>query len=101
MMALAETEGFEPSIQVIPVWRFSKPLVSATHPRLRMRREAGPIAAGLEADKGRRGRPGSSLRTRFAANRIRLAAHSLPLQAQRILFAAGQFRWDGTGMELC
>ena len=32
---LAETEGFEPSIPVIPVWRFSKPLVSATHPRLR------------------------------------------------------------------
>ena len=35
--SLAETEGFEPSVRVIPVRRFSKPLVSATHPRLRMR----------------------------------------------------------------
>ena len=34
---MAETEGFEPSVRVIPVRRFSKPLVSATHPRLRMR----------------------------------------------------------------
>ena len=33
-VTLAETEGFEPSIRVNPVWRFSKPLVSATHPRL-------------------------------------------------------------------
>ena len=32
---LAETEGFEPSVGVIPLRRFSKPLVSATHPRLR------------------------------------------------------------------
>ena len=31
---LAETEGFEPSVRVNPVRRFSKPLVSATHPRL-------------------------------------------------------------------
>ena len=35
--ALAETEGFEPSVRESPVRRFSKPLVSATHPRLRMR----------------------------------------------------------------
>ncbi|MCW2798478.1 MAG: hypothetical protein JWM79_3975, partial [Nocardioides sp.] len=34
---LAETEGFEPSVGVIPLRRFSKPLVSATHPRLRAR----------------------------------------------------------------
>src|SRR5438445_8305446 len=34
---LAETEGFEPSVREFPVRRFSKPLVSATHPRLRMR----------------------------------------------------------------
>src|SRR3546814_19688343 len=34
--ALAETEGFEPSVPDLPVRRFSKPLVSATHPRLRM-----------------------------------------------------------------
>jgi hypothetical protein len=32
---VAETEGFEPSVGVIPLRRFSKPLVSATHPRLR------------------------------------------------------------------
>src|SRR5438270_4919874 len=32
---LAETEGFEPSVRESPVRRFSKPLVSATHPRLR------------------------------------------------------------------
>src|SRR5437763_5608263 len=34
---VAETEGFEPSVREFPVRRFSKPLVSATHPRLRMR----------------------------------------------------------------
>ena len=33
---LAETEGFEPSVGVNPPRRFSKPLVSATHPRLRI-----------------------------------------------------------------
>ena len=33
---VAETEGFEPSVPDLPVRRFSKPLVSATHPRLRM-----------------------------------------------------------------
>jgi hypothetical protein len=38
---VAETEGFEPSIRVIPVWRFSKPLVSATHPRLRFAAAGG------------------------------------------------------------
>src|SRR5262249_46987845 len=32
---MAETEGFEPSVRESPVRRFSKPLVSATHPRLR------------------------------------------------------------------
>ena len=31
---VAETEGFEPSVR-FPVRRFSKALVSATHPRLR------------------------------------------------------------------
>ena len=30
----AEREGFEPSVPVYPVRRFSKPLVSATHPPL-------------------------------------------------------------------
>ena len=38
---LAETEGFEPSVREFPVRRFSKPLVSATHPRLRVRLHAG------------------------------------------------------------
>ena len=32
--SVAETEGFEPSVPDLPVRRFSKPLVSATHPRL-------------------------------------------------------------------
>lgn len=38
---VAETEGFEPSVPVNPVRRFSKPLVSATHPRLRITAKAG------------------------------------------------------------
>src|SRR3954464_4441771 len=45
---VAETEGFEPSVREFPVRRFSKPLVSATHPRLRvrpLRRKAGYISA--------------------------------------------------------
>ena len=37
---MAETEGFEPSVRESPVRRFSKPLVSATHPRLRERPKA-------------------------------------------------------------
>ena len=48
---LAETEGFEPSVREFPVRRFSKPLVSATHPRLRMR-----------SAQAFRGRPGTSTR---------------------------------------
>ena len=32
---LAETEGFEPSVRNLSLRRFSKPLVSATHPCLR------------------------------------------------------------------
>src|SRR3954467_7400958 len=43
---LADREGFEPSVGVIPLRRFSKPLVSATHPRLR-EAEARPIEAGI------------------------------------------------------
>ena len=41
---LAETEGFEPSVPDLPVRRFSKPLVSATHPRLQRVWHARPIA---------------------------------------------------------
>ena len=37
---VAETEGFEPSVR-FPVRRFSKALVSATHPRLRAWRKRG------------------------------------------------------------
>ena len=37
---MAETEGFEPSVR-FPVRRFSKALVSATHPRLRAWRKRG------------------------------------------------------------
>ncbi len=43
---VAETEGFEPSVRVNPVRRFSKPLVSATHPRLRERRRAAGYIIG-------------------------------------------------------
>jgi hypothetical protein len=44
---MAETEGFEPSVRVNPVRRFSKPLVSATHPRLREGQSAGYSGAAL------------------------------------------------------
>ena len=49
---LAETEGFEPSVRESPVRRFSKPLVSATHPRLRVRppcRKSGLYKRNSEA----------------------------------------------------
>ena len=45
---MAETEGFEPSVGVIPLRRFSKPLVSATHPRLR-RRRLDPIEPRIQS----------------------------------------------------
>jgi hypothetical protein len=57
---MAETEGFEPSVPVNPVRRFSKPLVSATHPRLRTRRQARAIAGVAAAI--------NALRTRFGTN---------------------------------
>ena len=46
---LAETEGFEPSVR-FPVRRFSKALVSATHPRLRLR-QSGGYSGGLRSDQ--------------------------------------------------
>ena len=42
---MAETEGFEPSVPDLPVRRFSKPLVSATHPRLLRDWRRGRIAS--------------------------------------------------------
>ena len=54
---MAETEGFEPSVGVIPLRRFSKPLVSATHPRLPSAQyglERGPITgewAGINTQR--------------------------------------------------
>ena len=42
---VAETEGFEPSVPDLPVRRFIKPLVSATHPRLLCAWHRRPIAA--------------------------------------------------------
>ena len=48
---MAETEGFEPSVRVIPVRRFSKPLVSATHPRLRKGPEVEAYSDGLWHDQ--------------------------------------------------
>jgi hypothetical protein len=50
MPTLAETEGFEPSVGVIPLRRFSKPLVSATHPRLRLRQDRG-YSEGIAIDQ--------------------------------------------------
>ena len=46
---LAETEGFEPSVPDLPVRRFSKPLVSATHPRLRIAAARAAYNGGWEA----------------------------------------------------
>ena len=43
---VAETEGFEPSVPLNGVRRFSKPLVSATHPRLRRCRALGYSGGG-------------------------------------------------------
>src|SRR3954465_11508970 len=51
---LAETEGFEPSVREFPVRRFSKPLVSATHPRLRDGLERGLYKPTSEASTCRR-----------------------------------------------
>jgi AcrR family transcriptional regulator len=44
---MAETEGFEPSVPDLPVRRFSKPLVSATHPRLRIAAAGGGYSGVL------------------------------------------------------
>ena len=49
---MAEREGFEPSVPDLPVRRFSKPLVSATHPRLRI---AAARRAYSEVPLGRQG----------------------------------------------
>lgn len=46
---MAETEGFEPSVR-FPVRRFSKALVSATHPRLRAAASGG-YSEGLSGDQ--------------------------------------------------
>src|SRR5689334_17451468 len=50
---MAETEGFEPSVREYPVRRFSKPLVSATHPRLRSGSEPALYRAlgGVSTDR--------------------------------------------------
>ncbi len=57
MAELAETEGFEPSVPDLPVRRFSKPLVSATHPRLRI---AAASAGYSEGCGGRQGGGGEN-----------------------------------------
>lgn len=54
---VAETEGFEPSVPDLPVRRFSKPLVSATHPRLRI------AAARAGYSEGFGGRQGALVRS--------------------------------------
>src|SRR5690606_32649680 len=45
---MAETEGFEPSVPDLPVRRFSKPLVSATHPRLRIAAARAGYSGGFQ-----------------------------------------------------
>ena len=64
---MAETEGFEPSVPDLPVRRFSKPLVSATHPRLRMARRKcdGVGLSGAYSQPG-----GSPQRLRFGISRL-------------------------------
>src|SRR5690242_17572018 len=55
-LQLAETEGFEPSVPDLPVRRFSKPLVSATHPRLRIAAARAGYSGGLGERQGGRSR---------------------------------------------
>jgi hypothetical protein len=85
---LAETEGFEPSVGVIPLRRFSKPLVSATHPRLR----AGAGRAITVGPGGGKGAWEGNYQTRLTPNQTHLAARSLPLQPQRILLRREKVR---------
>ena len=49
---MAETEGFEPSVPDLPVRRFSKPLVSATHPRLRIAAAETAYSGGFRVRQG-------------------------------------------------
>jgi hypothetical protein len=81
--ALAETEGFEPSVPDLPVRRFSKPLVSATHPRLRI----AAARRGYSEGVGRRQGALCEVFRLFA----RRAAHSLRRKADslRRRFIAG------------
>ncbi len=68
--SLAERTGFEPVIGLLTLWRFSKPLVSATHPPLRERsgrpmlvdtlREANQRPRALHARWVSAGAPGAA-----------------------------------------
>lgn len=58
---VAETEGFEPSVPDLPVRRFSKPLVSATHPRLRIAAARGRYNEGCGGRQGVRRQKSSAL----------------------------------------
>ncbi len=49
---LAETEGFEPSVRLYTVRRFSKPVPSATRPRLRIGRGPLVLALGAQVNAG-------------------------------------------------
>jgi hypothetical protein len=49
---LAETERFELSVPDLPVRRFSKPLVSATHPRLRIAAASAGYSDGFSGRQG-------------------------------------------------
>ena len=74
---MAETEGFEPSVR-FPVRRFSKALVSATHPRLRLRQADGYSGP---TDGFQQGLPAGARSPWRTSPRLRRVAH---------VFIAGQ-----------
>ena len=77
MGIVAETEGFEPSVPDLPVRRFSKPLVSATHPRLLCDWRRAPIAGKQPGCNAYSIGISSAVLTRLGAKATRLIARSL------------------------
>ena len=89
---LAETEGFEPSVGVIPLRRFSKPLVSATHPRLRDRPRAAYIGAISKVQPAGRPLPSAARVSRVhrgAAPRYRLVWREIDSARRRFMDGKG------------
>ena len=73
---LAETEGFEPSVREFPVRRFSKPLVSATHPRLRMRLRKRRLYKAVSPGFNRRQSGGIDLEPHVEAHLLARLEHA-------------------------